>query len=272
MHQTAYVTGVISFKLPAHEGGANAEVITDYYSGTAIEFGGALPVVRTLEDDNTEAGLSINKYKLGLRLVKHGTSHDGSLSVLEGVASVEDILSIEFPNQMSMERARNWLAYYHADEMQDIEIALFRESEEECEMVRRLAEVAVDVCGPHRGDLDMTSKSSQALNLYTNSLFTFDREVPYIVGVNGFAWEPQADGTLTEAYANGKTMAVVDRVLWLQPVNSSESTASVKAYLSVNFLHADKDAVPSHLYIPIEGLTTFESLRHAYFHGNTLES
>lgn len=267
MHQTAVVTGIISF-LPEHIVGKEGEPVRDFYDTQEVDFGGVLPLcLDTLYavDQPDGSTADMYKYELGLRLIREGIAPDGTYVLMHGSAKLDEIVSIEFPNQMSVEGARKWLEYYVPEVIQDVDIALLAPSKEECEMVLRLKDMTMDISVPHDEKGSTLLRTMQALNIYTNSLFDFDKEVPYQLAVNGDAWQPSDDGLLLPAFIQGSTMSALNRIVWLAP--EGEPDGAVRPHVAARFLGNTKDDPATEMYVPVDSVTSLKSYRYHYFVG-----
>ena len=237
----------------------------DFFESHPMKFGGVLPVVtRVIHSSGSLLDEDLKVYQLELRLIREGITTEGKLVTMHGSAKVDEIASIEVPNKMSALRARAWLEYYKNDELSDIEGARFKPSKEECEMVQRLASIEIDSRIPHDEKDEYTLQTMQALNIYTNSLFNFDKDVPYDLSVKGEAWYEDKDGNLKAAIIGGTTMASVDRLVWL---GNDRDEHTLMPHLAAKFLGTTKDDEPTSFYVPISIVKHFRSYRYNYFIG-----
>lgn len=267
LHASCRVTGVISFK-PPRLGGDKAETIVDYYDGMMVEFGGVLPIEEServkygANDDGSDQ--TEHTYMLGLRFILHGKSAAGISHAIEGAASIEDIIALGFPDNMSLEGARKWLAYYHATDLEDLELDLLNNTEDECRALMELAGHAVEL-GARNGTDDWSIRqSTQALDLHTNSLISLDRHVPYTLSVDGFAWDILAGGGREQAYAYGtNTIAGIHRISWLPSANGTDNI--LMPHANVDFYGEDRVAPVRTMAVPIAAFTDLQSLRRQYF-------
>lgn len=248
--------------------GRDGEPVRDFYEAQDVDFGGVLPLcLDTLYSADLPDGSTgqTHKYELGLRLTREGIDPDGAHVIMHGSARLDDIVSLEFPNQMSVEGARRWLEYYAPDVIEDVDIALFEPSKEECEMLLRLKGMTGDISVPHDEQGSTLLRSMQALNIYTNSLFSFDVDVPYQLAVDGDAWQPDSEGTLQPAFVKGSTMSALNRVVWLSPEGGPDSL--VRPHLAARFLGNTKDDPATDMFVPIDSVVSLKSYRYHYFVG-----
>lgn len=260
------VTGVVSF-LPPEVEGSEGESIRDFYEAHEMEFGGVLPVrvgAGNEYDDSNVLTEDLHNYVLKVRFVREGIATDGSLVTMYGTADVDEISSIVVPNMMSVPGAREWLDFYHPEYMQDIDVALLNPAVEECDMVMRLQDVSIDVKLPRDEDEQRIVRSMQALNIYTNSLFDFDQDAPYLLAVSGDAWQ-LGDGNLEPAHISGSTMAALDRIVWLAEEGQPENI--LIPHLSARFLAESKDEPATDMFVPLKSVVALRSFRHDYFIG-----
>jgi hypothetical protein len=267
LRREAVLTGVMKF-LPINLRGSEGDPVRDFYEDETVIFGGVMPVqieTKYAFERTDDIDEDTHIYELQLHVTREAIDSDGKLVRLTGTAALDDIVSLEFPNLMSTDRARNWLAYYHPDDMDDIEVSLLNSCTEECEMLLRLSDSSVDIARPHRGDTELSLRSAQALNIYTNSLFTFDREAPYIISVSGDALQPDDDGGFQPTHITGTTMSSLDRIVWL--AKDSESESVLYPHVIAHFLADDKDAKALEMMVPISSINSLKSCRYDYFVG-----
>ncbi len=271
LHKPTRVTGIISFRIPASPG-IDTQTIVDFYDDVEMEFGGVLPVHEDSQfiPDADGDDATIYKYTLALRFIRWAKALDGTSVKLEGIASLDDITSIEFPEAMSNERANNWLAYYHPDEQGDIDVALLNPGKEECETLMQLEGISINMNTAHKGDEAQIQRSTRALEMYTNRLIMFDRDAPYLIEVEGYAWDPTGDVGNEKAYVQGKTMASLDRIVWLPTIDDS---GQIVPHVSARFLNENKDRPATPMQVPLSVIISLTSCRYDYFFGyNTDDS
>ena len=269
MRREAVITGIMSF-LPVDAHGSDGEPVRDFFDTETVVFGGVMPVqmatrygFERLDDDEDDH----HTYELRLHVTREAIDSAGKVVHMVGTAAIDDVLSIEFPNVMSVERAKKWLSYYHADDLDDIEVGMLNPTAEECEMLMRLADITIDVGRPHKDVDHLTLRSVQALNVYTNSLFTFDKDVPYLLQVDGPGWQPDKDGALQPAYLSGRTMSSLDELAWLAADEQPETV--VLPHVAARFQSEDKDEPPIRMLVPISSIVSLRSFRYDYFVGYT---
>lgn len=264
MRKMGQVTGFVSFLPPDADGNTGAAV-REFYESEEMMFGGVFPVeIDTLYSFDNENHEDLHKYKLCVRFAREAISSDGQRVELYGTAEVDDILSITFPNMMSVEGAREWLNYYHADCVQDIDVALLNPGIEECELAIRLRDIEADVLLSKEDDEDTHLRSMIALNIYTNDLIQFDSDVPYELSVEGAAWSPEGT-TLERSYISGTTIVAVDRIVWLTADEGSEH--KYYPHLATRFLSESKDEPDTDMLVPLSSVKSFKSFRYNYFVG-----
>lgn len=132
-------------------------------------------------------------------------------------------------------------------------------------MTMRLKDLEFDARLPHDKENTYTVRTTQAFNVYTNSLFEFDKDAAYHMKVSGEAWQPSANGLVIPTEATGATMVAVDRLIWLAKNGSPDHI--VKPHVAVRFLGTTKDDPDVEMYIPVSSIISFTSYRYAYFTG-----
>ncbi|HEY0965274.1 MAG TPA: hypothetical protein VGE13_02220 [Candidatus Saccharimonadales bacterium] len=270
MMQHAVATGFFYF--PTIESVSTQEVVVEreYHENQDVQFNGVIPTM--LDQSWDENGQPVHKYELRIQLIKEAIipNEESSYRPLTGSARVDDIISLEFPNMMSPERARHWLEHYHADEIEEIDTQLLNPSDEECEMVCRLTNMKVDCGEAHQDDEMFAIRSSQALDIYTNSLFSFDKDMPYDAVMHGDGWTVYEDGETAPSEISEPTRAPIkiNRVAW---VSSQNNERVLEAHLDVHILTDDKDGLGYHILLPLTTVKSLHSLRYAYFGGYNKE-
>ncbi len=267
LQREATFTGVAAF-LHVDTRGSDGTPTKEFYEDEYLVFNGVMPA--ELEsiyvlDEKTDTLVEHHTYKLRLQLIREALDKDGKITKLKGVADIDDVISLQIRDTISVEGARKWLSYYHADDIDYIEIDLFNEAREECEKALRLGEHTVDVGGPHKGDEAMALRSSQALNAFTNSLISFDTDAPYLLQVEGYVWDPGASGAIEPSYAKGKQIAVVEKIVWLRPVG--ETRQIVVPHIATRLLHENAQTPSTSLLIPLSIVTSLRSYRYDYYVG-----
>ena len=265
MYREVIVTGRVAF---AREDslGRDEDITYDFYEDHPMIFGGVLPIqIDTFVGNGGYADDELRKYHLELRLTREGITSEGGYVEMKGSADIDEIAGLEFPNSMSLDRAKKWLEFYKPDEIADVDVAIYTPSIEECEMTMRLGDIVIDARIPHDADNKYTIQTMQALNIYTNSLFSFDSDVPYQLTVEGEAWHCGAESLLTPASINGSTMSAIDRVVWLAAV--SEPEYMLRPHVAVRFLGETKDDLAQEVHVPIAAIKDLWSYRHKYFVG-----
>lgn len=264
MRKQAIVTGYCAFPNGDQVSGI-APISRDYYEDQEVVFQGVLPVPidQAWDDDGNE----IHKYELYIQLMREGIASDemSTRVQLTGRAKVDDIITLEFPGMMSNDRAQHWLEYYHADDVDEIDTLLLKPSNDECEMVTRLAEVVVDARAAHAGDKALITRSVEALNIYTNSLFSFDKDMPYSATVQGDGWVMNDDGkTAPGEVGEPSAMAItVSQLIWVNVCE--EEKGILRPHLDARIQTPDKDIPGYHILLPLTGIKDFRSFRGMYF-------
>lgn len=258
MGASVKLTGIVAFP----EGGVYCDddnLTPGYWADQEMFFFGALPVpVNTNYADET------HEYVFRLRLARNlGTPEEPQWQL--GIADTGELASIEIPGMMSSEAARAWLWYYHPEVIQEIDVALLNPATEECEMVMKLRDAAMDMRMGFSDGKEFDERSVHALNVYMHALFAFDDDIGYEIGVQGAVWTPRDEGGYEAAYVGGRTVAAVDALVWTSAVNEPEYL--VRPHLVVRFLSDDKDDAGMHLLMPLTTATHFISMRYQYFVG-----
>jgi hypothetical protein len=260
MGQTVIISGVASF-LPPDAIGVDGRATQEFYEDENMQFGGVMPV--RMESVYLDEDQHI--YLLKLMLTREAVDMNGHRVLQQGTAKVDDISSIILPDMLSANTAKKWLEYYHPEYIEDIDVALLNPSNEECEMVMRLKDLVFDMKRYSHDTPERMLRSAQAMNVYTNNLFKFDKEVPYQLSVDGDALSLDDDGNLEAAYVKGSTMAAVDRVIWLSA--QDEDGYVVRPYLAVSLLDESKDVQGNAVRVPLQSIVDLKSYRYSYFVG-----
>lgn len=263
----ASFTGVASF-LPVDAEGVEGSLERSFFEDETIRFNGVMP--QQLESEHryveeTDSYEEYHTYNLRLQVWRESLDNNGKIVHLKGVAEVADVLSLEFPDVLSVAGAKKWLAYYHPEDIDYVDIDLYADGREECEVALRLAEHSVDLVTPYESDDKMVLRSMIALNVYTNSLISFDPSAPYVLTVDGEAWFPTSQGTMEPGYAGGTQMAAIEKIAWLQPVG--ESRQILTPHLHTRLLNETKDTPDTHVVIPVSAIKRLRSSRFEYFYG-----
>jgi|GEM_PF-2435243 len=267
MGHEASFTGLASF-LPVDAAGTDGVMERQFYENETFGFNGVMPEQLDATyryNPETDEYEEHHTYNLRIQVFREALDSAGKIVHLAGVAEVDDVIALEFGDSLSLDGARTWLSYYHADDIDYIDVDLLTEGKEECEVALRLAGHSVDIAGPHRGDERMALRSMIALNIYTNSLISFDSSAPYLIRISGDAWFPTSGGMMEPGYAGGKQMAAIDKVSWLQPVG--EERLIVTPHLHARLLNETKDMPDTHILIPVSAIEEFRSYRFDYYRG-----
>lgn len=262
MGQAGMASGYFSF-LPERLDDAQM-LRREYYRSQDVVFEGVLPV--PLDDEGDD---QLQRYELQIKLVRDAILYDDEhteAQKLSGLARLDDIVSLEFPpHMMSQARAQHWLEYYHDDEITEIDMRILNLDGDECDIVHQLEDMTIDCKTPHAGDSELIHRSLQALDIYTNSLFSFDQQMPYDVYIGGNVWSIAADGSLHEAEITGVLHAPVKiaRVLWRPAFEGGEY--AICAHLDMSLLTPDKDAPSYRLLVPVDAVEAIASFRQLYF-------
>ena len=260
----ARVTGTMAF-LSDVEQHHEPTLSIDFFEDEPVTFGGTMPVPTDVPIGTAIGEDELHPYELHMLVTREALDGEGNLIYMTGSASVEELASIEFPQMMSAERARKWLEYYHAEDIEDIDVDLFAPSKEECEILQRLNGHSVDIGAVHRLDPELMQRSAQALNLYTNTYLTFDQDVPYLMKVDGAVWEQDANGDHEPTYVKGKSMVKLDRMIWTQ--RSGEDDAVVYPHVVAKLLTESLTDPERWVVIDIAGIKGLSSFRYDYFIG-----
>src|SRR5689334_6697530 len=147
--EQAVVTGNVEF-IDVNDETDDPRPVKEYYESQDVSFNGIS--ARTLDSKDSfgttllEDGESqTSTYELRVQFIKEGINTKGDVVHMTGSAALEDIISLEFQQMMSPERARKWLAHFHPDVIDEIDVRLLNPSIEECEMVMRLKDISVDL-------------------------------------------------------------------------------------------------------------------------------
>lgn len=262
MGTQASLTGYVSF-LTENIEGAEGVPRRDYYEDEDIIFHGVLPIeAETFY--STEGGEDLHTYLLKIVVEREGISPNGGYVRMRGNAALDDIISLEFKASISKSRAQSWLEHYHEDVLEDVEMALLNQSAEECEMIMRLVDMTVDAYSTHDGDEDLILRSSQALQAYTNSLFSFDKLAPYEIELQGDVWM-MVDGVPKGGEVDRplRSLATIDKLLWL----AIDGENTLRPHLDLKLMWQDKDTKLTHLLVPLIAVRHLLSVRHQYFVG-----
>ncbi len=268
MNEKAEVTGNIDYA-DVNDESENPTPITSYFENETVVFDGvvARKLSTIFSNGNLafEDGEDYSTYELRIRLVKEGITESLEVVGMLCSASVQDIVSLEFEKMMSAERAKSWLSHFHADVVDEIDIALLNPSQEECEMVMRLRDLELNTNEMHDSNSDMSAISKVALGVYVETLFKFDKDMPYLITASGGAWRFNEMGGVTSMTIEAESLARVHRLIWQPAVEDDEFT--IRPILEVSFFGADKDTESLHMLVPLKIVTSFKSMRHDYFYG-----
>ena len=270
MGETVIVSGNVMFANDMVAGISEQKTSSDFYEDHEMEFGGVLPILlESMPSSGDYKDDKLHQFRLELRLIREGLTPEGKRILMRGSAKLDEIASIDFPNMMSVERAYRWLDFYKTDELQEIEADLLNPSSEECEMVMKLAGLTIDGRLPHDVGDGHALSTAQALNIYLESLFSFDKDSPYELSVNGEAWSIERNGDLIASAISGTSIAAVDRIVWLAKCN--ELSYLLSPHIAVRFLGTTKDDAVNLMYVPLDSVDQFRSQRHSYFVGYPTE-
>jgi hypothetical protein len=239
-----------------------------YYDHEAISNGfipARLDADMTDNDEDTPDGTQItHPYEIRLQFHYEKINADAERVFSYGSAALDDIYKLEFDEVMTVERARAWLSYYYAEVIDEIDVALLNSATDECEMVMMLSESMYDLSmtGSLRDDDD--EKTKEALNMYTDSLFVFDQEMPYQISVDGRIWVVDDDERiLRPGKVEGTTFTQVKRMVWDN--SPGDEDFQLSPHIELVTITNDKDEPGGHLIVPLSSVTNLQSLRRMHF-------
>lgn len=251
------------------------EPIRSYYEEQSVQFRGIVAqrvAIRSVDtggsidilDDSGGATESIFELRVGI--TREGIDAEGNLLQMSGSFGLDDMIRLEFDHIMSVERAQKILQYLAPELIDDIDVRLLNPSLEECEMVMRLADLSLDLQAIGKMDEEQTSFTMGALANYTNSLFSFDEDVPYIVYLDGQGWSLDEVTGSQAAMVQAGGLVKIERILWISAPSDEDEV--VRPAIEMYYLADDKDTPPPHhLIMPIDTIVGFRSVRHEYVYG-----
>lgn len=250
---TVVASGQMVFPFVDAEGEVTYQ--SDLYDNEEVLFGGAYALpLDPLEEEPT-------RFKIGIEFKREALLPDGRPAILDGIAKPEDVLKLEFPTAMSLDRARSWLEYYYPDAIDDIDMAVLNEADNECDQLLALADVKVRL-PKDTSDVEADTLTSTALRCYTRSFVMIDEDLPYQLEFQGAAWT--VDGDSDEIYGIDATVygqwVRVDGLIWKSVPGKKD--AVLRPHLMTRVFQDDKTLPPDRYLFPLQGVRELESLRY----------
>lgn len=252
-------TGIAWF-LDERQMTADAIPVRSYYEDDEMVFKGVGPheMYHDYDTDN-------RYYELRILLEREAIDDDGKLIALRGTSTLDEVASLEFKGSMSVLRARRILELHAPQLIEEIDLALLNEAETETELLCRLEHIVADD-GIFAGfDDTALAELIQALDIYTNSLLTYDSGAPYHVRVEGDIWLAREDDIVAAIIHNSSKLARINRVAWGRM--SEDGPRTVRPLLDLYLLASGKDEKETHIYVPFSTVKQLSSIRHMFYSG-----
>lgn len=236
------------------------ELVRSYYEEHEMRFLGVIPheVGRDFSQEDARY------YELRVLVEREAIDGEGRVVGLRGTIRIDDIAALEFSGLMSVSRARKILELYAPQMISDIDIAMLNEADDETELLKRLENIITD---EHQfADFDDAAFSQLmiALNIYTNSLLTYDTGAPYKVRLDGDIWFAQNATTVLPALIpDTLELARIARVVWERMHEDGPRT--IRPMLDLYILASEKDDAETHVYAPFSTIKQLASLRHEFY-------
>ena len=225
-------------------------------------------MLSSLEDDEGVT-LSEPKTRLALLFREQLFAADGTLQGECPIAmSLDELESIRFEANMSLEQAQAILDYYVPEFRTEIDEAILG-SDDEIEAVMKLQNAVWDVSIVG----DDSALIAKAISVYLEMSLRFD-ELPYVIPAvhadmyvfddSGMAYAP-ADVELTTP-----TMITINRLVFVSPIleEDGEETYTLTPQLDC-WLHMDHQAESSpRILLPLETIDDLRSLRESFYGGS----
>jgi hypothetical protein len=255
LHEPAVFTGFASFP---NEQLAEGSVTRDFYDRQQVEFNGVKPSPKDsegmYESDDPQF------YDLKIKLIRESINYRGEIVEVEGLADIDEIISLEFDRYMSPIRARRVLENYVPEIIDDIDGALLNGISDEAELAAKLSGLGIDQqeCDDETNDL-----VSSALDTYVNYLIKFDHVNGYSLSVEGRVWVYKISDNPQIVHASTTSLAQVDRIVWgISP--ETDDDRLVPQLVTVLY-GQEIDEASDVLHVPLTSVEEFLSIRSAYY-------
>jgi len=259
--EDAVMTGLASYMIEDAEELRPDTIRKDYYENQTVSFRGVLAHAREFGEPS---GDEPTWYDLRIGLIREGLDSRANHLIMNGSARIDDIISFEFEEFMSPERARGWLEYHFPDMISDIDHEVFKEATDECERIMRLAEYEWKLTDtPHGEDEAFLHKTKAALQVYLASLFSFDRQLGYELFADGSAWLHHRSGELQWVQFTAGALATVKSVEWEAAPEDDDDV--VRPHLRMLLHHDDMDDAPIELTVPLTSIDHLGSIRATFY-------
>lgn len=261
-------TGMASFTPESYTNVMQVE--KNYYEQMDMIFGG---VSVFKEDDSPRSyddNTVLSQVKFQIKLQREGI-HTESYDVLTmvGAADTSDIISIENDYGMSYERAQAILEYYYPDLIDDIDtILLNSENLSESELVKKIATLRVNVSaindgGKKEANIQTKTKITLALDIYTQSIFDFDKESTHGALVNGLIYIKNQDDKFEIFFVENKLLLSSLCLVWEDAPEDDVHTLS--PHIRGILMHADRYEESDLALIPLSTIKNIASARSSFF-------
>lgn len=268
MGKTAFYTGVGFF--PPQDEPWNRNPDADFYESETVEFKGVVPRELAVVEYGDSEEETKRLYELRVSLRREALNSKAELVYIIGSVRPEDVVTLEFPEFVSPERAKNWMKYYHAEFAHELEERLRAPSIEECEAVMRLDGMVCDVATVHASDDDQMRVSARSVDAWTNQLIGFDKEAPYYMEISGHVREKTRRNKEEVVELDMGAMVNIEQVVWRPlPVLDGDRDVSTLRYphLKVRALGKHKNEAATDLFVPLLSVTDLWSYRYSQYHG-----
>jgi hypothetical protein len=238
-----------------------------YFEDEVVIFGGVS--VGKIDAPQTTIKLGPDEAFCELRVVfqRECIDHRGEVVYLTGHAQAEEVASLEFPSAMSFDRSWWILEELQHDLREDIDIAIYADTDDECVRALNLGGLEYSLIG----DEEIDNLMKGALDRYTNTLLLFDKRNGYDFKLEGRAWMLDESGEFVPSKVEGQSLAEVQGVAWAEkPGDSTILVPQLCLVVCPDTIQEDAEFI--HLRAPIDTLKQLRSLRRLYYAENPLES
>lgn len=234
---------------------------TTFHDDSLVYFNGAVPVPvgDTGESEDDKA-----LYRLDLCFKKLDTDIEGDTVTLSGSCNLDQLVSLEFEEFMSVERSISIIETLQPALIEDIDDIMFN-SGTDIERIIKMRGLSFD---PESiGDAGETTLLQKALRVYTNNTLSIDAQVPHGLSIDGDLWLIQ-DNEPKIATTQSDFLSLIDSISWgTSPTKGNDHMVPL---LTARLYQPYKSLDDMIVHIPIDSISRIESIRHQFYSGSAV--
>ena len=254
MGHRALFTGMADFP---PETDPKGERTTGVYVDESVFFQGVIPC----EDEDKNISMNEDDPKHYHLRIAINRVKDGVLT--HGTARPEDVMGLDFPYLISLERSRHVLENFQPGLFYDLDESLAKPAEHEGAVARRLRKYFYDQA---EDDPDTVQLTTLSLNRYTNCLLDFDRNIGYLVALKGRGWIDGNDKSEVYKFSQASP-AIIDKVIWRESPKQNDST--IVPHLVMKLCTENINETSDTIHFPLTSVKDIVPLRHVFIPKNS---